>query len=130
MGNILNTDILTHINKYMENPYTKLKKQAFKEWKDNNTIVWKLENYNTNITKIYDHFVNYSMRKIEKINYSITHSRDADQNDESRESLNDIYDYMETITDLNLMKFKPNNGIKQYDIQNHITHKFETLNIN
>lgn len=113
LANILNTDVLTHINEYIENPYTELK-----------------ENYNTNINKIYAHFVNYSMRKIEKINYSIIHSRDAEQNDESRESINDIYDDMETITDLNLMKFKPNNGIKKYEIQNHITHKFEKFNIN
>lgn len=110
--NILNKDVLNNINEYMINPYIEIK-NIF------------LDNYNKNIDKLYNNYVHCSMRKIENMRNIIQYSRDAEANDETRESISDIFYEMETITDFNLMKIQPK--FKKIDIKTIIKEKFSKL---
>ena len=110
--NILNKDVLNNINEYIINPYIEIK-NIF------------LDNYNKNIDKLYDNYVHCSMRKIENMRNMIQHSKDAEANDETRESISDIFYEMETITDFNLMKIQPK--FKKIDIKIIINEKFSKL---
>ena len=112
--NILNEDVFNQINQYIINPYIEIKEYA------NN-------NYITNIEKIYDNYVHYSMRKINNYINMIKYSNNAEDNDYTRETINDIYYDIETITDFELMKHQPK--LKKTDIINHIFTKFNKLQI-
>jgi len=110
--NNLNIDVLNCINQYILNPYIEIRETA-------------LNNYVTNIEKLYDNYVHYSMRRINNMRNTLKYSRDPEGNNETRENISDIYYEMETITDFTLMKNQPK--INKTDIITHINKKFTKL---